>query len=263
MEAKKQENKNVVDIKMALGVILRTVLVSLMCLMVYFGVWVILESISTHEIGYRVYELDANSNPVVVEEVYTEDEDPASTTAPTTAPTGDTTETTQYQYTEKIRSEMPGGIVALREILCQVIMLLLLTAFPYSMLWLQGDKDRNRVNFGRMQPDPWRGVRVGLMAAIPYMVVYLLLLASKLSLFMDSFIHLARFIMTPFLPLYNLVAGPQAVAATADVPWWGIAVLIIPVAALPAICGMAYHLGYKQYSIWEHLTYAKQDKKKS
>lgn len=261
MEAKAQEKKGIVDIKMALGVFLRTILVSLLCLMVYFGIWVILETVSTHEIGYRVYELDENNNPVVVEEVYTEDGDTAPTTS-ATAPTGSTDETTRYQQIEKIRSEMPAGVVALREILCQIIMLLLLIAFPYSMLWLQGDRDRNRVHFGRMDPDPWRGVRVGLMAAIPYMVVYVLLIASKLSLFMDGFIHLARFIMTPFLPLYNLVADPQAIVATADVPWWGIAVLLIPVAALPVICGGAYHLGYKQYSIREHLTYAKQDKKK-
>lgn len=258
MEAKAQEKKIVVDIKMALGVFLRTILVSLLCLMVYFGVWVILEGVSTHEIGYRVYELDENNNPVVVEEVYTED----GNTAPTAAPTQNPDETTRYQQIEKIRSEIPGPVVVLREILCQILMLLLLIAFPYSMLWLQGDKDRNRVHFGRMQPDPWRGVRVGLMAAIPYAVVYILLVASKLSLFMDGFVHLARFIVTPFLPLFNLVADPQTVLTTSQVPWWGIALLFLTVAALPAICGGAYHLGYKQYSIKEHLTYVKQDKKK-
>ena len=75
--------------------------------------------------------------------------------------------------------------------------------------------------------------------------------------------QLGNHIVSVLLTAPNQVAGPQAVVATADVSWWGIAVLIIPVAALPAICGMAYHLGYKQYSIWEHLTYAKQDKKKS
>lgn len=256
MEAKAQEKKSVVDIKMALGVFLRTILVSLLCLMTYFGVWVLLEAVSTHEIGYRVYELDESSNQIMVEEVYYSDE--GAPTAPTQSPD----ETSRYQQIEKIRSEMPAPVVALREILCQILMLLLLIAFPYSMLWLQGDKDRNRVHFGRMQPDPWRGVRVGLMAAIPYMVVYILLLASKLSLFMDSFIHLARFIVTPFLPLFNLVADPLTVPATSQVPWWGIALLFLTVAALPVICGGAYHLGYKQYSIREHLTYAKQDKKK-
>ena len=129
---------------------------------------------------------------------------PASESSGTAA-----TEATKRLYRETVRSEVPAGAAVFRDVLSQVLMLLILAAFPYGILWGQGDRDRNSVQFGHMQEDKRRGLKVGLLAAIPSVAVYLFLLLSRLGLFWDKYIQLFQILNASFAPAVNAVMGAQ------------------------------------------------------
>lgn len=143
-------------------------------------------------------------------------------------------------------------------------MLLLLAAFPYGILWSQGDRDRNSVQFGHMQADKWRGLKVGLIAAIPSALLYLFLLLSRLGLFWNKFVQLFQILNACFAPTINAIMRAQGhdILTTADVGWGWILLLVFTVAVLPLVSWGSYALGYRQYSISEHLIYKNKKKKR-
>lgn len=177
----------------------------------------------------------------------------------TTATTVETLPSNQRR--EVIRSEIPAGTQLIFDIVAQVLMLILLLALPYSKLWLQGDKDSNAVHFGHMTEDKLRGLKVGLMAAIPSFIVYFILFLSKLGLVFPKFIYTYRLLNLSFLPLVNRVIGTN-IAVTADISWLSMLALLLTVAAVPFICWLSYLLGYKHISVSEKLIYVDPQKKK-
>lgn len=165
------------------------------------------------------------------------------------------------QRREIIRSEIPAGTQLIFDIVAQVMMVILLLALPYSKLWLQGDKDSNAVHFGHMTEDKLRGLKVGLMAAIPSFVVYIILFLSKLGLVFPKFIYTYRLLNLSFLPIVNRTIGAD-VTLTTEVSWLSMLVLLLTVAAIPFICWLSYLLGYKHISVSEKLIYVDSQKKK-
>ena len=51
-----------------LQIFLRTILAAILSFFLYFSITAIVNGLSTHAIGYRIYEYDENSQPVLVEE---------------------------------------------------------------------------------------------------------------------------------------------------------------------------------------------------
>lgn len=265
------------NIKLALQIFLRTILSAILSFFLYFSITAIVNGVSTHEIGYQIYEYDENGQPVLIEEGLLEDEssqEPSSQepsaqgdlSEPDSSESGETSsaETTRTLYRRGVFSEVPVGAAVVRDVISQVLMLLLLAAFPYGILWNQGDRDRNSVQFGHMREDKLRGLKVGLLAAIPSFVVYVLLLFSRLGLFWDKFILVFQIFHASFAPTVNAILQAQGheVLAAADVGWGWILLLAFTVVVLPLICWVSYRMGYRQYSISEHLIYKNTKKKR-
>jgi len=57
-------------------------------------------------------------------------------------------------------------------------------------------------------------------------------------------------------------AQGHAILVTADVGWGWILLLAFTVVVLPLVCWGSYALGYRQYSISEHLIYKNKKKKR-
>lgn len=266
------------NFKMAVGIYLRTILAAVLCLFVYMSITMLITGFTTQEIGYVVYESTSDGSVVEVERHYYADDSSAPSSAPPVQqgpglpgaaqgeeaePADTTTETTLApgQQRQSIRSDPPAGALVAQDIISSVLMLMLLAAFPYSIVWPRGDRDKNAVNFGHMQEDKLRGLKVGLMAAIPSFVGYILLVLSKLGVFWSGYFLLYRFLNVPFMPLLDALA-PAGVQATAQVPWSGIAVMLVAVLFVPLVCHVAYTLGYHQISVMEKLVYKNTSKKK-
>ena len=265
----KKENR-----KLALSVYLRTILAAVLCILVYLSLSVIFTGMSTKTIGYTLYELDDSSNWVEKETHLYADESGTSSVseaASTVSAASDTESDAESDSTEAtsavtekqvpIQSEMPKSVSITLDILSEIFMLLLFIAFPYSILWSKGDRDKNSVNFGHMDEDKLRGLKVGLMAGIPAYIGYLGLLISKIGGVFPSYVVVYRFMNVPFMPIILNMMGKN-VFITSNVSWFAIVGMLLLLAVLPLICHVAYMLGYKQISLTEKFIYVNPNKKK-
>ena len=106
-----------------------------------------------------------------------------------------------------------------------------------------------------------RGLKVGLMAAIPSAIGYIVLVLSKLGVCFPKYIFLYRFANVPFMPIINSMVSTE-IQNTAQVPWPAILAMLMVVAFVPLVCHFAYFLGYKQISLSEKFIYINPNKKK-
>lgn len=157
-------------------------------------------------------------------------------------------------FSENIRSEVNPGLKNLSNWVAQLLMAILFIAFPYSNMWYAGDHDRNSVQFGHRADDPWRGVRIGLLADIPALLAWVGLIVCKVTDLYPLYIVRYRWVNVCFWPYFNQFI-PGDVMNTADVSWGGTAAMLPILLALPLITGIGYILGYREVSLRDRLVY--------
>ena len=268
------------NFKMALQVWLRSILSVVLSFFVYMSITVLVTGLFSEDIGYRIYETTSSGERVLIEEHLYADDPSAAPAVSSETPVGPdlpggqenasavsdtssaaTRETLpEGQFRETIRSDPPAAASIAGDVIASICMLLLTAAFPYSIVWSKGDRDKNSVNFGHMQEDKLRGLKVGLMAGIPGALAYIVLILSKLGVFFPGYIFVYRFMNTPFLPIINALT--RGVSTTPEVSWTAILVMLIVVAFVPLVCHFGYVLGYKQISLSEKFIYVNPNKKK-
>ena len=268
------------NFKMALQVWLRSILSVVLSFFVYMSITVLVTGLFSEDIGYRIYETTSSGERVLIEEHLYADDSSAAPAVSSETPVGPdlpggqenasavsdtssaaTRETLpEGQFRETIRSDPPAAASIAGDVIASICMLLLTAAFPYSIVWSKGDRDKNSVNFGHMQEDKLRGLKVGLMAGIPGALAYIVLILSKLGVFFPGYIFVYRFMNTPFLPIINALT--RGVSTTPEVSWTAILVMLIVVAFVPLVCHFGYVLGYKQISLSEKFIYVNPNKKK-
>ncbi|MDD2361771.1 MAG: hypothetical protein PHH84_02260 [Oscillospiraceae bacterium] len=167
----------------------------------------------------------------------------------------------ENQRREGIRTEMTAGASLALDIISQLFMLILFVSMAYSKVWERGDKDRNSVQFGRMSEDKSRGIQVGLYAAIPSVIFYIVLVLSKLGFVSDGYYFFYRFLNITFIPFINRVVG-TGIFKTSKVSWLSLLGILMTLIILPLICHIAYLLGYKQISLSEKFIYKDSKKRK-
>lgn len=255
------------NIKLAVSIWLRTILAAVMSFFVVTSITMLASAVFTRDIGYRLYRVDSEGNRTLVEEHYYEDEsEEPSSDAPVseggTPVTGEeTTTTTEQLYRETLRSEMSGGARVVQDVVCSILTLLLLAAFPYSVMWTQGDKDNNSVHFGHMAEDKLRGLKVGALAAIPSAIAYVLLILSKLGVLRPDYYMAYRLINMPFMLILDRLTGGTSLM-TSEISWGAIVAMLMTVVFVPLLAHVGYWLGYKEISLVERFIYVNPNKKK-
>lgn len=236
---KKRTKKN---IKMAWTVFGRMIAATVMCGIVYLSLYVIFAAVFSQPVGYRILETDDSGNAVVVgEHLFTADEDPQAEPS------------LEEGQTFSVMKEMSPAGRRTMNVVSTAMMLFILASFSYDKLWKLGSHDDNMVQCGRKKRDPLRGVKIGLLANSVADALFVLLVLAKCGWISSGYLSLYRLFNLPFLPYINAVMGTAATAIS--VP--SLLAVAVTLLFVPAVCGLAYHLGYKQFSIHEHLTYAK------
>ena len=238
----KEKNQSILSL--ALRVWGRTIAAGVMCAVVYISMTVLATGLLSHTVGYRLYGVDENQETYLIEEYYFQNGETLESLGVTAG---------ENQTLQKI-SELSGGAERGTDIVTQVMMLLLLGIFPYSMLWELGSRDDNRVRFKHQTFDPKRGLKIGLLAAVPSALLYVLLWGAKLADGPAWMLVAYRFLNIPVLPFINWVIGKE-VAVPAAIALWKMLLLVLPLLIVPAVSAVAYLLGYRQFSIHERLTY--------
>lgn len=125
----------------------------------------------------------------------------------------------------------------------------------YSTMWYYGDREKNFVQFGRMNEDLNWGLKVGLVGMLfPMLTEVLLILAKILSI--------------PDLVIYYKLLNPQInillnlFIPSVDTDSFGILQIVLTFLLylyVPFFCAVGYRLGYARISISEKLVYRKKE----
>ena len=252
--------------------------------MLYLSLMLLVTAVGTHRIGTDIYEiLHGDGTSVAVFYTYvpvttaTQPEttvtQPSTTTSPTAADettaeeaavsSTEVTETTRNFKEVAVNSEVSPGFAKMGDIVAQILMLVLFIAMPYSMLWARGDKDANLVQFGHMSENRFRGLKIGIAAAIPSLIPSIGLILCIVKLIPGEMLYLYKFLNVSFWPLMNLLTGGAKMSSDVDAySWLAVVVLSIMPFVMALVCHIGYKLGYKHISIMEKFIYVNPKKKR-
>ncbi len=236
-------------IKTSAKIWLRMFFASMMCFIVWFSFDALGISVFGDVTGYEIYEYDENGeNPqLVVEHTYTQDED-----------TSKKVELKDNQTLIPIR-KMTKGEERTVDTISSVFMLLIFALFPYNVLWNMGSHDENYVQLGRMEKDIAFGLKVGAVASVPSFLLYMLLVLGKFGVVPGVILKWHRLLNPPFIPYIDAVEmGANTATELSIGSLLAVGAILL---FIPAVCWLAYYLGYRQISIRDKLVYKKPSKK--
>lgn len=130
----------------------------------------------------------------------------------------------------------------------------------YGKQWDYGDKDSNAALFGHIEGDRWRGLKMGLLAAIPSFAAWLVLVADKLFSFWPYTAAVYRVCQLPLYPVLVWSMGSNIMATTATISWGGILCAGLPVLFVPVVATIAYVLGFRHIQVWERIVFSRKKK---
>ena len=235
-------------ISIALKLFWRLLVAIVLCAILNVSMNVIGTAFFSDVVGYQIFEKDANDTVNMIEEhYYAPGENPI---------TPDDLDLKDNQAFSAIRvvGETTKSVL---NVISQILMLIVLGIFPYHILWEFGNRDDTNVRYRGQRPDPWRGVRIGLLAMIPFAVAWLLLLIAKLGILPPSYVQIYRILAFPFLPYVNWVLG--SAQTLTEIAVWRILLVIPTLLFVPAVGGVAYKLGGRQFSLSEFITFKKRE----
>lgn len=140
----------------------------------------------------------------------------------------------------------------------QLIALIVYVAMIYSPSWFCGDRDSNAVQFGHMQADPLKGLRIGLVAMIPFALTPIILVLIKLKVISLDIGFAYRILNVHLLYAINMLLPPEA--NTAEASWVAIFGVWLYHLVIPATTYAAYRLGFNHISLTERLIFKKMPK---
>ncbi len=233
-------------LKPAWSVFLQAVFATVLNLILVISMVVLCSGFFTKDTGYRATVKDADGKEITTY-VY-EKNDGTDTKKTTYEKQGYTVET----FTT--RSQLAGKGLAAFYIITQFFTLMMLLAFIYPKTWQLGTKDSNAVHFGRKTEDRLYGLKLGMLAIIPGVVIWAVFMfgLTKLPITLYGMTHAGMY------SIIQLIAGGTVKIGTLTVGQKLLELLTLLV--IPLIAEFGYILGYKDISISEKLIYSNKKK---
>lgn len=130
-------------------------------------------------------------------------------------------------------------------VLC-VVCTVLWIAFDFYSTLNAGMRDHNLVKYNYIQYDKWKGLKSGLLAQIPGVIVIVLLWITNISAGrLNEWMRL----------FYFILYAPTSKLTTWMVDYVGEAMWIFPIWICPAVSTLAYYLGYHEIPFLTKLVY--------
>ena len=152
-------------------------------------------------------------------------------------------------------TELGGAPKVVMLILSQICTMGTLIMFIHPVSYNIGDSDSNKVQFGRIKYDRFKGFKLGVIPAAFALVPYLLLILGKVGIIGDIALAIYRFTN------YHLVAYNEVVFAgvsrMADVSWVSVVAAVLTVAVVPVLSHISYTLGFKRINLFEKIVFKK------
>ena len=228
--------------------IIRAVLASILAFIIYMSITVIAVGMGTKDIGYTVLYSEDGENYTEVYTHYYAD--------------GDDAQLAKYENNDKyyktlIHSQLPTYATALVRWTGQAATLILLFAMVYGFMWHAGDSDANKCELGKQPRHILKGLKVGLIADIPYALLYLGLIITYLFNKSSGYTRIYK-IATYFMYAFNdtfIKTGKSGFILNIG-SVIGCIVVLLPI---PLFCTIGYIIGEKHIILKDKIIY-KQNK---
>lgn len=138
-------------------------------------------------------------------------------------------------------------------VVIQTLLLLLFFSMIYSTAWKDGYTEMNRVQCGFTTFDPIKGLKAGLVAIIPLVAFWALMVA--LSFFGVDLLTTFRFVHFFAIHLINYFIEPGVPLEM--IPFWRVLMAESFVFVIPVITFAGFWLGYRRFSFMELFVFKK------
>ncbi len=238
-------------IKKSLSVFWRFLFANFVCIFIVVMVSTIATSLFTQNIGYTAYGVkEGGSENEYLYTYYTKD--------------GEDTKKAEYEEqgytvsTTQIRDNMSKAERNVFLVISLIGTLWLTGSFIYGVSWMFGNKDSNKVHFGRIKEDKLRGAKIGLIATIPYFLLYIAFLICGLGVAPKFSVVIYKFANCFAFGFVDLICGNNFTAG--ELAFWQFILLFVLLLIPAIICEVGYILGFKDISISEKIIYKKKNK---
>ncbi len=140
-------------------------------------------------------------------------------------------------------------------ILAQIFSFVMMTGILCGTVWEMGNKDISAVKQGRTSENKLRGLFIGLIATIPSLAVYMLLILSHAKVLNPAFLDTYRLLNSQFHYVITLIYS--AALNAAELSFGKLSLLGALHLYLPIISFISYYFGYRDINLVEVITFKK------
>ena len=156
-------------------------------------------------------------------------------------------------------SDVKGAGYVVMLILSAFCSLGTLILFINGKLFYIGDSDANKVHFGRIEYDKFKGLKLGIVPAVFALASYVVLILGKLGILGGWSFVLFNFTNYHLFAYHQVIFGGSM--KVAEFSWPSIAAASLTVFLVPLICHVCYTLGYKRINLFEKVVFKKKGDK--
>ena len=229
------------------------IVAGIMCVVCYSSIKILVNSAFTDVKGYGVYgTLEGLEDK---EYLYSFVYDKGETNAE------DDTKWAEYEkqgytlekYTE--RTTLSKRASAITSVVSQILCLIFVGSFIFSILLKRGSKEGNLVRIGAMKPNALKGLIVTLLACLPAFVTYIVFLISVVGNYEGFSVNLYAFLNVTYWPIFDLIFS--SAKTVSDVGVWQLIACFLLQTIIPLMGAVSYYIGYKDYEFLSKLLYKK------
>lgn len=233
-------------LKQSANLFFKFVIGVLMCLFVFMSFSFAFTAAFSETVGYNVYHYNSELGREEIVCVHDAEDK-------------NTTDCKCSDFTDELNhirvTELSPKKEKVASALAQLFSIVLITGVIYGATWEFGNKDISNVKLRGKKENKFSGLIIGVIVSIPSILLFILLLLSKLEILKPEFLNTYRLLNSHFHGLLTLIFASSTTAAELSclqVTYCGLLLLY-----LPLVCSLAYYLGYKDIKILEKFVYKK------
>ena len=235
---------------LAIKCVISVLILNFLCFFIQASFNIVATGVATQPAGYDIYIDDADGNPEFqYKHLYTDGEDKKLEALDKAG--------TEYSRVD-FRTPLGKGARFFINALTMVFTISIFCGFVYSFLWKAGDTDNNKATFGVAERDKLKGLKVGLIASVPFALLWMLLVINKFATFAPWLYGIFKAANYYLYPLVNWAYG--SAMTVSEISIVGLLILLLTMVPIPLAAGLGYYFGNSEISLKNKLLYVKEKK---
>lgn len=136
-------------------------------------------------------------------------------------------------------------------ILAQMFCLGIILVLPYLRIFDVGFNDYNRINYGHIKRDELKGLKIGLIVSVPYILCSVALILARISIVPPIYLSIFRMINSPYFSLCQTLL-PSTLTIT-EQSLFAVIVMALTVFTEPVVYALGYRMGLARISFTEQM----------